>query len=242
MHRSPFSSAGPSNRRLRHAHGKAPIRDSATDLVDDQIMASSFEVNISETPTSPEIAFQTSPEIAFQTPPAAFPDTTFQTSPEIAFQTPTAAFPFGIVSESRRILWVDTLVTTRWTWLGGAICFLFSLGLIACGVTVLVVYFGIKPRLASTFSSASISRISFEPLDLIRSDVSLVATFTNPSRTREAKFQEVAFAFLFNKNLIASQGLVSFSDRHGETKLQPVQFITDLVMLPIPDLAELRRE
>ncbi|VVA93548.1 unnamed protein product [Arabis nemorensis] len=36
MHRAPYLSAGPSNRRLRHGHGKAAIRDVDLDLTDDQ--------------------------------------------------------------------------------------------------------------------------------------------------------------------------------------------------------------
>ncbi|CAH2048298.1 unnamed protein product [Thlaspi arvense] len=36
MHRAPYGSGDPSNRRLRHGHGKASIRDNGLDLTDDQ--------------------------------------------------------------------------------------------------------------------------------------------------------------------------------------------------------------
>lgn len=40
MHRAPYLSAGPSNRRLRHGHGKAAIRDYDLDPTDDQVYLS----------------------------------------------------------------------------------------------------------------------------------------------------------------------------------------------------------
>lgn len=38
MHRAPYGSADTSNRRLRHGHGKAVVRDNGLDLTDGQVL------------------------------------------------------------------------------------------------------------------------------------------------------------------------------------------------------------
>uniref|UniRef100_A0A7N1A832 Late embryogenesis abundant protein LEA-2 subgroup domain-containing protein n=1 Tax=Kalanchoe fedtschenkoi TaxID=63787 RepID=A0A7N1A832_KALFE len=119
------------------------------------------------------------------------------------------------------------------TWCVAIVCLLFSLLLIFFGIATLVIFLAVKPR-APLFDipSASLSTIYFDSPEYFNGNFNFVANFTNPNEKIDVQFEHAEVGLFFFDKLIAAASLQPFHQRRGEVRLQSVELISSLVLLP----------
>ncbi|XP_010485161.1 PREDICTED: uncharacterized protein LOC104763497 [Camelina sativa] len=132
--------------------------------------------------------------------------------------------------------------TSPWTWFGAICCFLFSIGLLICGITTLILIFAVRPRIpVLDVANASQNTILFES-PVFSGDIVLQLNFTNPNKKQVVRFEDIQVELLFSEKVIAKKSLLPFSLRNGQNRLESIGLVSDSILLPVNVMIELGRK
>ncbi|KAL8142127.1 hypothetical protein V2J09_015159 [Rumex salicifolius] len=130
-------------------------------------------------------------------------------------------------------------------WCGAFVCLAFSLLLILFGLSTLIVYLVVKPRLP-TFDvpSANLTAVYVGSPGYMNGDFSFVANFTNPNERLDVEFKAADLQLAFEGRIIAAGEVVEGFElrHHGGRKVGVVRMISSLVILPLEVAIELQRK
>ncbi|KAL1195257.1 NDR1/HIN1-like protein 10 [Cardamine amara subsp. amara] len=136
-----------------------------------------------------------------------------------------------------------TTRTNPWIWCGAALCFIFSILLIVFGIATLILFLAVRPRTpVFDISNAKLNTIYFESPVYFNGDMLLLVNFTNPNKKLNVRFENLSVQLWFSDKMIATQGVLPFSQRNGRTRLEPIRLISNLVFLPVNHAVELKRQ
>ncbi|KAK7299898.1 hypothetical protein RJT34_10727 [Clitoria ternatea] len=118
-------------------------------------------------------------------------------------------------------------------WCAAVLCLIFSLVLIFFGIATLICYLAIKPR-NPTFDipNASLNVVYFDSPQYLNGEFTLLTNFTNPNKRVHVRFESLSIELFYSDRLISSQTIKPFTQKPRETRLQAVNFISNLVFLP----------
>uniref|UniRef100_A0A7N0U1M5 Late embryogenesis abundant protein LEA-2 subgroup domain-containing protein n=1 Tax=Kalanchoe fedtschenkoi TaxID=63787 RepID=A0A7N0U1M5_KALFE len=145
------------------------------------------------------------------------------------------ATPRAIFGRSRatQIMLHQPRKTTPVTWCVAIVCLIFSLLLIFFGIATLIIFLAVKPRTPLfDIPNASLSTVYFDSPEYFNGNFNFVANFTNPNKKIDVQFEHAEVDLFFFDKLIATASLQPFHQRRGEVRLQSVQLISSLVLLP----------
>ncbi|GLU24027.1 hypothetical protein SLE2022_399960 [Rubroshorea leprosula] len=128
-------------------------------------------------------------------------------------------------------------------WCGAILCLIFSLVLIFLGIATLIIFLAVKPR-NPVFDTpnASLNTIYFDSPEYFNGDFVFLASFSNPNKKIDVRFEYIDIGLFFNDKLIATQSIQPFSQRRGEARLESVHLLSSLVYLPRNLAMELRKQ
>ncbi|CAN8252960.1 unnamed protein product [Cochlearia groenlandica] len=192
----------------------------------------------------------------WRTTPRTTPTTTTTTPLPLAQVTVPIKSPFSQTSpkqddieteppinDTMTLLRLRTSRTNPWIWCGAALCFIFSILLIFFGIATLILFLALRPRTpVFDIANAKLNTILFESPEYFNGDMALQINFTNPNKKLGLGFENLSIELWFSNKKIATQGLMSFSQRNRKTRLVTIQLISNLVFLPVNHIVELKRQ
>ncbi|GLT26392.1 hypothetical protein SLA2020_014610 [Shorea laevis] len=128
-------------------------------------------------------------------------------------------------------------------WCGAILCLIFSLVVIFFGIATLIIFLAMKPR-NPVFDTpnASLYTIYFDSPEYFNGDFVFLASFSNPNKKIDVRFEYIDIGLYFNDKLIATQAIQPFSQRRGEARLESVHLLSSLAYLPRNLAMELRKQ
>ncbi|KAL8509752.1 hypothetical protein ACS0TY_016821 [Phlomoides rotata] len=152
-------------------------------------------------------------------------------------ETPVNSSQLSKVRPREKPILPEPRRTNPIVWCGAILCLLFSLLLIFFGITTLIVFIAIKPKVpVFDTPQASLSVIYFDSPEFMNGDITFLANFSNPNKKLSVRFEYLYIELYFFESLIATQVLQPFSQRPGEERVIQVHLLSSLVYLP-PKLA-----
>ncbi|CAM8948381.1 unnamed protein product [Rhodiola kirilowii] len=136
-------------------------------------------------------------------------------------------------SKASQIVLQKPRKTTPVIWCVAILCLVFSLSLIVFAIATLIIFLVVKPRTPQfDIPNASLSTVYFDTPEYFNGNFNFVANFTNPNKKIDVQFERAEVDLYFFNKLIATTSLPPFHQRRGEVRLQSVQLISSLVLLP----------
>ncbi|CAA7025362.1 unnamed protein product [Microthlaspi erraticum] len=183
----------------------------------------------------------------WRTPQSITPWRTPQSTQSTPLTKPPAAKFDGLDAEPRKdrvILWLpQSSRTNPLIWCVAGLCLVFSLSLIFFGIATLIVFLAVRPRTpVFDIPNANLHTVYFDTPGYFNGDLSMLVNFTNPNKKLEVRFEQLKIELFFFNKLIAVQGVLPFSQRKRETRLEPIRLISSLVYLPLNYAEELRKQ
>ncbi|XP_004294916.1 PREDICTED: uncharacterized protein At1g08160-like [Fragaria vesca subsp. vesca] len=147
---------------------------------------------------------------------------------------PAAANHESRKSEKQPMLWPPQgRRTNPLIWCGAIVCLIFSLILIFFGITTLIIFLVVRPRIPLfDIPNAKLSTIYFDSPEYFNGDFAFLANFSNPNRKIDVRFEYLQMELYFSDRLIAIQSLDPFTQRPREGRLEAVHLVSSLVYLP----------
>ncbi|KAK1406926.1 hypothetical protein QVD17_38535 [Tagetes erecta] len=155
-------------------------------------------------------------------------NTTFQhvSTPEFPYESVTA-------KTSARLMLKKHRRTSPAIWCSAIICLVFWVLFILLGITVLIIFLVVKPKIPILDTShATLNVIYFDTPGNFNGDLTFVANFSNPNKKLDVRFEHAVMQLYFENDLIATQAIQPFSQRRKETGVVVIHFISSLVSLP----------